>query len=113
METRLSKRRKELCLKRYNEANKRLKAVVELLYREGAGEVLLFGSITVPENFTERSDIDIAVRGLGEDKRFKIEGRIAALLGDFDFDIIFLEDEAELRKEILEKIKTEAIAWSH
>lgn len=113
METRLSKRRKELCLKRYNEANKRLKAVVDLLYKEGAREVLLFGSITIPENFTERSDIDIAVRGISEDKRFVVEGRIADLFGDFDYDILFLEDESELRKEILEKIRTEAIAWSH
>ena len=47
METLLKKRRKEICLKRYNEANKKLKSVVDLLYREGASEILLFGSITI------------------------------------------------------------------
>lgn len=113
METLLKKRRKALCLKRFNEANKKLKSVVDLLYREGASEILLFGSITIPERFTERSDIDIAVRGVSEDKRFLLEGRIADLFGDIGFDILFLEDEMELRKEILEKIRTEAIAWSH
>lgn len=113
METLLKKRRKELCLKRYNEANKRLKPVVDLLYREGADEVLLFGSITSPERFTERSDIDIAVRGISEDKRLDVEGRIADLFGDFEYDILFLEDEVEIRKEILEKIRAEAIVWSH
>lgn len=113
METFLKKRRKELCLKRYNEAHKRLKTVIDFLYREGAAEVLVFGSITSPERFTEHSDIDIAVRGISEDKRLDVEGSIADILGDFDYDILFLEDEGEIRNEVLKKIRAEAILWNH
>lgn len=85
---------------------------MEYLYREGAAEVFLFGSITDHEKFTEHSDIDIAVRGIDEDKRLTVEGRIADFLGDFEYDIIFLEEEG-VRKEILEKIGKEAILWNH
>lgn len=113
METLLKKRRRELCLKKYNEAHKRLKTVIDFLHAEGATEVLLFGSITGHESFTEHSDIDIAVRGISEDKRLDVEGCIADLLGEFEYDILFLEDEGEIRKEVLERIREEAIVWSH
>lgn len=113
METRLKKRRKELRVRQYNEAYRRLKTAIDFLYREGATTVYLFGSITRPEDFTEYSDIDIAVKGISEDKRLIIEGKLADFLGDFEYDILFLEDEKEIRTEILEKIKREAVLWKH
>lgn len=111
METILKKRRRELNIRRYNEAHRRLKLAIDFLYKNGAIEVYLFGSITNPERFSEHSDIDIAVKGISEDRRLDIEGKLEDLLEGFEYDILFLEEEKDIRKEILNKIKEEAVLW--
>lgn len=110
MKTILKKRRHELGIRRYNKARLRLKEVVDFLYRMGAAEVYFFGSITNPERFTEHSDIDIAVRGISKDKHLEIEGKLEDILGDFEYDILFLEEDG-IREEILKRIKEEAVLW--
>jgi predicted nucleotidyltransferase len=112
METLLKKRRKELRLRQHNMALRKLKSAIDFLYKEGATEVYLFGSITNPDTFTEHSDIDIAVKGISGDKRLTIEGKLADFLGNFEYDIIFLEEEETIRKDIRDKIKREAVLWS-
>jgi predicted nucleotidyltransferase len=112
METLLRKRRKVLCRKHYNKAYRMLREAIDFLYREGATEVYLFGSITNPDAFTEHSDIDIAVKGISEDKHLTVEGRLAEFLGNYEYDIIFLEEEENIRKEIRDKIKREAVLWN-
>lgn len=111
METILKKRRRELDIKRYKEACKRLKKAVDFLYKMGATEVHAFGSITDPERFTERSDIDIAVKGISKDRSLGVEGMLEDILGGFEYDILFLEEEEDIRKEILNRIKEEAVLW--
>jgi len=111
METLLRRRRKELCLRQYNKAYRRLRNAIDFLYKEGATEVYLFGSITDPETFTEHSDIDIAVRGISEENRLAIEGKLAEFFGDIEYDVLFLEEEG-IREEIREKIRRKAILWS-
>lgn len=111
METLLRQRRKALRSQRYNEAWRKLREAVDYLNREGAEEIYLFGSITTPEKFTERSDIDLAVRGIAVEKRLEIEGKLEDILGDLEYDILFLEEEEYLRKEILNRIREEAVLW--
>ena len=110
METILKKRRLELSFKRYKEACIRLRNAVDFLYKRGATEVYTFGSITDPERFTEHSDIDIAVKGISKEKSLEVEGMLQDILGDFEYDILFLEED-DIRKEILNKIKEEAVLW--
>lgn len=71
----------------------KLRLAVNHLYQEGAGEVGLFGSITSPERFTEHSDIDLAVRGIPEEKRLELEGKLEDIFGDIEYDVLFLEEE--------------------
>ena len=112
METILKKRRRELGISRYNKAYQRLRLAVDFLYKNGAVAVYLFGSITNPEEFTEHSDIDIAVRGISANRRLEVEGKLEDLLDNFEYDILFLEEDG-IRKEIIEKIKEEGILWKH
>ncbi len=111
METYLNRRRRHLRSERYDKAWKRLRPALEFLHEQGATEILLFGSITDRKKFTENSDIDLAVRGLPEEKRLEIEGRLEDILGNLEYDIIFLEEENEVRDEIMQRIKEEAIRW--
>jgi len=111
METVLKRRREALSMRRYYEARRRLTSAVDYLYNEGAKEVFLFGSIIHPSKFTDHSDIDLAVRGIDEDKHLEVEGKLADILGDIEYDILFLEEEKEIREEIIKRIKEEAIPW--
>ena len=111
MKTLLTKRRQILWRRRYNLARQKLTLAADYLHQEGAMEIYLFGSITNPEKFMEHSDIDLAVRGIPDEKRLKVEGKLEDIFGDLEFDIIFLEEEEYLRKEIAKRIKQEAILW--
>lgn len=111
METILKRRRQELRLNRHKAVLLRVKAAVDFLYREGTKEVYLFGSITNPEKFTENSDVDFFVKGIDEERHLEIEGKIEDILSDVEYDILFCEEEKEIRKEILDRIKKEAVLW--
>ena len=111
METLLKRRRLILRSKHYDNARKKLRLAVNYLYREGATEVHLFGSITHPERFTEHSDIDLAVKGIPEEKRLEVEGKLEDIFNDMKYDILFLEEAKDIRKEILQKIEEEAVEW--
>lgn len=111
METLLRRRRKELRFKRYEAVLKEVKKAVDFLYREGAKEVYLFGSLTNPERFTENSDIDFYVKGIDKEKHLEIEGKLKDLIRTAEFDILFDEEKEEIRKEIYDRIKKEAILW--
>lgn len=111
METILKRRRQELRLKNYKKILPEVKEAVDFLYREGAHEVFLFGSITTPDKFIEHSDVDFFVKGIDEEKRLDIEGKLDDILRNVEYDILFSEEEHEIRKEILGRIKKEAILW--
>jgi len=111
METPLRKRMLALRHKRYNDARQKLRLAANYLYSEGAREVYLFGSVTSMEKFTEHSDIDLAVKGIPEEKRLEVEGKLEDIFGDLEYDILFLEEERYLRKEIIKRIKEEAVQW--
>ena len=44
------------------------------------------------------------MRGLSEEKHLEIEGRLEDILGDLEYDIVFLEEENQVRLEIMERI---------
>ena len=110
-ETLLQRRRWVLRKKRYDEALKKLRLATDYLYQEGAKEVYLFGSIKDPKKFTEHSDIDLAVKGIPEEKHLEVEGKLEDIFGSLEYDIVFLEEEKYLRKEIMERINEEAVLW--
>jgi len=108
-ETVLSKRRRQLKETFRQKALQKLKEAVALLYNEGAAGVYVFGSVLRPSEFNEHSDIDIAVKGIGENKRTRVTVRIEEIFGEMPFDIVFLEDD--MRPEIRERIKKEGVLW--
>ncbi|MEW6608084.1 MAG: nucleotidyltransferase domain-containing protein [bacterium] len=111
MTTILRERRKKIRLERYNNAYDKIRKVGEFLYQKGAKKVYFFGSIINPDAFTEHSDIDIAVEGISEEKRVRVETDLSELLNGLEYDLIFLEDKDEIKKEILDRIEKEAILW--
>lgn len=108
-ETVLSKRRRELKENLRQKALQKLKEAGVLLYNEGAEGVYVFGSVLRPLEFNEHSDIDIAVKGIPEDKRVYVTVRLEDIFKGMPFDVVFLEDD--IRHEIRERIKKEGTLW--
>ncbi|MCL4537322.1 MAG: nucleotidyltransferase domain-containing protein [Nitrospirae bacterium] len=108
-ETVLSKRRRELKENLRQKALQRLEQAVRLLYSEGAEDVYVFGSVLRPLEFNEHSDVDIAVKGIPEDRRVFVTVSLEGIFGEVPFDIVFLEDD--LRSEIRDRIKKDGVLW--
>lgn len=68
-------------------------------------EAFLFGSVTKPFRFSERSDIDIGFIGLDDRHFFKVMSHMSGET-DCDVDIIQLEDH-----RLANKIKRGGIRW--
>ncbi len=74
----------------------------EVLRQFGVTQVVAFGSLTRAGMYDERSDIDLAVQGLAPDRFWDGYVQVAAVVGDFEFDLVDLDRCAEhLRNEIL------------
>ena len=82
--------------------------VATLLYEQfGATQVVVFGSLTDPMAFTNRSDIDIAVSGLSNDAYDKAYGKVVYFDAPFKIDFVnFDTSEGRFR----ERIKHQAIS---
>ena len=81
--------------------------VATLLYEEfGATQVVVFGSLTTPMGFTDRSDIDIAVSGLSKDAYDKAWSKIFRFDSGFKIDFINFDTSKGLFRE---RIKNQAI----
>ena len=77
-------------IKKMPESHKRdIQTAVEILKEQGCAEIYLFGSL-VNGDFTEKSDIDLAVKGLMKNKFFKTLGKLIMEL-DHRVDLINLE----------------------
>lgn len=68
-------------------------------------EAYLFGSVTKPFRFSERSDIDAGFVGLKNSHFFKMMSMLSEATGH-DVDIVQLEDH-----RLADKIKREGIRW--
>ena len=81
--------------------------VATLLYEQfGATQVVVFGSLTEPVGFTNRSDIDIAVSGLSMDDYDKAWRRVMDFKSGFKIDFINFDTSEGLFRE---RIKYQAI----
>lgn len=108
-ETVLQKRRKYLRESFRQKALKKIDKIAQKLYSLGAHEVYVFGSVLKPELFDENSDVDMAVKGLSADKKYRALREVEEIFEDIPFDLIFLDEE--LRQEIRERIEKEGIVW--
>lgn len=70
---------------------KDIRTAVDILNREGCKEIYLFGSLAKGD-YSERSDIDLAVKGIEKKSFFKILGKLLIAL-DHPVDLINLEKE--------------------
>lgn len=97
---------------RLSELRKRAMAVArqaaDLLKKEyGVEAVYLFGSLAEETSvFDERSDVDLAVRGLDETVYFRVVSRLLDLDHALDVDLIQMETAP---KSLVEKIETEGV----
>ena len=81
--------------------------VATLLYEEfGATQVVVFGSLTEPIGFTNRSDIDIAVSGLSTDDYDKAWRMVMDFKSGFKIDFINFDTSKGLFRE---RIKYQAM----
>ncbi|MBI5097119.1 MAG: nucleotidyltransferase domain-containing protein [Nitrospirae bacterium] len=70
--------------------------------RYGCEEIYLIGSILEEDRFSEKSDIDLVVRGLPKERYFHILAEIRDIT-DFSIDIIPYEDANKLIIDTVEK----------
>lgn len=96
----------------YEEAYRKALEGAKYLYEQGAKKVFLFGSITKPELFMQKSDIDIAVEGLSEEKRLSVEAVLIDILFPYDFDLVVIASkDIVAREEIMEAVKRDGVCY--
>ncbi len=75
-----------------------------LKIEDGVEAVYLFGSLSEePSVFDERSDLDLAVRGLDEKAYYRVVSRLLDLDHTFDVDLIRMETAPESLVQKIEK----------
>jgi predicted nucleotidyltransferase len=89
----------------YEEAYQKALTGAKFLYAHGAKKVFFFGSLTNPELFMRESDIDIAVEGLPEEKRFAVEAGLIDILYPYDFDFVVIDsNDIIVKEEVIEAV---------
>lgn len=74
-------------------------ALAELSEEVSFKKAYIFGSVTTPYRFTDRSDVDLAFSALAEDRLFYVTGRLSRSL-ERDVNVVDL-DELRFREKIL------------
>jgi predicted nucleotidyltransferase len=82
-----------------------LAAIDKLSLEIAFKEAYLFGSVTKPHRFSERSDLDIGFLGLDDRDFFRVMSYLSREVGR-DVDVIQLEEH-----RLTDKIKTGGIRW--
>lgn len=95
----MEKARQSLFNKALNDA---AKIAGYLREQHGCGDIYLIGSLLEKDRFSEKSDIDLVVKGLPKERYFHILAEIRDIT-DFPVDIIPYEDANELVKDIVDK----------
>jgi len=78
-----------------------IRTAVDILRKEGCKEIYLFGSL-VHGDSSDKSDIDLAVKGLEKRHYFKILGKLMMAL-EHSVDLINLEKQDRFSALLLEK----------
>ena len=84
------------------EYQKDIDRVIEILREEGCSEVYLFGSLGGDAPLHVKSDIDIAVRGIPQQRFFEVYGRLLSSL-EHIIDLIDLDSPSPFTRILLEK----------
>ena len=82
------------------------KAATILKERFGATRVLVFGSLAHGAWFTPRSDIDLWVDGIPDEKFFHAEADVEAVATGYKVDLV---DSRECSPELLEQVEEEGV----
>jgi len=77
-----------------------IERAIQILKKSGCKEIFIFGSI-VKNNESEKSDIDIAVRGIDPEKYFYLWGKLATELVH-SVDLINLERDDRFCRLLIE-----------
>ena len=83
------------------EYKENIEKAVKLLKEEGCREVYLFGSLAEGEA-SEKSDIDIAVKGCPEGEFFRIYGKLLSKL-DYPVDLVNLDKDRDFAEHLENK----------
>lgn len=103
MENFLSKFHKQK-KKRYNTARTIIKDLTEILIKKySAKKIVLIGSCLKEDGFHFHSDIDLCVEGLPSSLYFQAIGELLIKAGEFDIDLIPIEDATEKMMEYIKK----------
>ena len=76
--------------------------IIDVIIEFNVEKIVLFGSITNKEKFTEHSDIDIGVIGLNKEDFFKLYSMLTNRI-DWSIDLIDLDDDPKFKAIIMEK----------
>lgn len=98
-----NKTKKSLIIKRKHARKEAEKAAKILKEKFGAEKVWLFGSLVQDDRFHDRSDIDLAARGIPPEKFYKAFGVITREVTDFEIDLVDIDDCKEYLKEAIQK----------
>lgn len=97
-------KQKELAGRRIRAWRLAREAAALLKDRYGASEVLVFGSLAHGAWFSRWSDIDLAVRGIPDDRYYAAVAAVAGLSPEFKIDLIDLDDcLPSLRQVVVEE----------
>ena len=81
---------------------KQIQECVQLLRENGATEIFLFGS-TANGTATSHSDLDFAVRGIGESQLFRLIDNLATVAHK-SVDLVLLDSDTSFSRHIESKI---------
>ncbi len=97
-------RRRQRIEKRLRKAQRDFERIIQLIVsRYGPEKIYQWGSLVHTEHFSEISDIDIAVEGLGSAERYFSLAREAEELTDLPLDLVELEKIHPLHAESIRK----------
>ena len=89
---------------RYKEARETVNRLTNILRRNyHASRIVLIGSLTDEKTFDTHSDIDLCVSGLDASDYFKAVGEMLIEAGDFQVDLIPMEEVTGRMAESIEK----------
>lgn len=84
-----------------NEYQEDIKKAIKILKENGATEVFIYGSV-VNGNFNEKSDIDIAIKGIKQEEFYKIASILMFEIQK-EIDLVDLDDETDRFSQIILK----------
>ncbi len=101
LRTRLEKEKEER-FKLFTRLRKHLPHIVGIITEFNVETIVLFGSITNRERFTEDSDIDIGIIGVNKEDFFKVYSRLTDQI-TWPIDLVDLDDDPTFKTMVLDK----------